>query len=219
MDRQRYPRFCNKDVEHSFAHWILHSERHEIATCRWCELNMHIVAYAVSIYIEHILNEWYIQNAGSNSVVFMQAFINTKQAEDLLSRTCHLLEQQRDLQSEDTFYEVAKRNLQDIIDTFFPGLQGIMTNIRLSYDAYMYMPLLKYNDTFNMLSQLYMEAVQQGGSNYRSQCFLLTAWHMNGLVAINPACVWSMWGEGMCNDLIVWISTSNDQVWEKSKRP
>ena len=147
----------------------------------------------------------------------MQAFINTNQAIDLLRQRQVLSLQQEDLEKEEDFPEVAKKCLHDLLKVYFPGLQGLVTDIRLSYDAYMYIPLLKYNDTFNMLSKLYMEAVFQGPNSYRSQCFLLASWHMNGLVAINPAYVWTMWGEGLFNDLIVWISTSNDEVWKKSK--
>lgn len=214
MERRGYPRFCHQDVEYSFAHWILHADRHDSTLCRWCNLNIHIVAYAVSIFIEHLLNEWYIQNAGSNTTIFMQSFINVNQAKDLLRQSQDFLSCQ-DIESMDNCHDVAKKSLQELIGKYFPNLQNLVTDIRLSYDAYMYIPLLKYNDTFNMLSKLYMEGVIHGGNTYRSQCFLLASWHMNGLVAVNPGYVWTMWGEGLFNDLIVWISTSNEEIWEK----
>lgn len=212
MERQSYPRFCNPDVEHSFAHWILHADRHDSTLCHWCELNKHIVAYAVSIFIEHLVNEWYIQNAGSNTTIFMQSYINTDQAKDILKR------KQQDIDSMNNRCDVAKKNLKDLLEVYFPGLENLGINVRLSYDAHMYMPLLKYNSTFIMLSELYMEGVIHGANTYRSQCFLLVSWHLNGLVAINPGYVWTMWGEGIFNDLIVWISTSNKEIWKNSKR-
>ena len=188
MERKAYPRFVY-GFEHLFHHYIY--TKCKKSECQICQQCLDIISYGVSLVVRVLLLEMYRSSEGSNLTVFLRPLLSKKQCYDVI--TNKRIDQTQD--------DVCMKQWRYFNKTYFPTLN---LSILFPKDALYFLTFLSYSDTFHVLVDLYNELFTTHQLSFRAKTFVMLMWHLNGLIALNPGFVETMWGDALESNLIVW---------------
>ena len=196
MERKAYPRFVF-GFEQLFIHWVNTACR--LTDCKQCQQCMDITGYGVSIIMRVLLLEMNRLCEGSNLTLFLRPLLSKKQCQHMITKN-QLIQEQGDTNNTES---IGMNQWSKFNTMYFPNLN---LSILFPKCALLYLPFLCYNDTFHVLHDLYKELFQSFPLSLRGKTFAMLLWHLNGLLALNPGFVETMWGESLESNLIVWMS-------------
>lgn len=201
MERKAYPRFVY-GFEQLFCHLVNTTCRR--SDCKQCQQCIDIISYGISLFIRTLLLEMYRLCEGSNLTVFVRPLLSKKQCQ-------HMLDENIFIQNKD---DNDKNSMDVYLNQWTKFNTTYFSNLKLSIlfpkCALHYLPFLCYNDTFDVLLDLYHELFQNLPLSFRGKTFAMLLWHLNGLIALNPGFVETMWSEAIESNLIVWMSRQQD---------
>lgn len=192
MERKAYPRFVH-GFEQLLKHFIS-DNKCTIPECKKCLHCKEIIGFGISLMLRVLLSETYRSHAGSNLTIFLRPLLSRKQCYHMLKE--NLFTRDQDIKDSNVYW--TKFN-----ETYFSQLKLV---ILFPEDVLYYLPFLCYNDTFKTLLDLYQEIFSQKKLSFKGKTFVMLMWHLNGLVAISPGFVHTMWGESIESCTIVWLS-------------
>jgi len=199
MERKAYPRFVY-GFEQLFSHLVNTTCR--TPDCKQCEKCIDIISYGISLNIRVLLLEIYRLCEGNNLTVFLRPLLSKNQCYHMLTENIFIQDQFHDKSD----ISVCMDQWSKFNTTYFPNLK---LTILFPKCALYYLPFLCYNDTFKILHDLYDELFHSDPLSFRGKTFAMLLFYLNGLLALNPGFVETMWGEALESNLIVWMSRQN----------
>lgn len=202
-----YPRFVPNDAEQLFTHWLqfdqLHKGMNLKETCTFCDkcfLFKDCVDLGVMKQLNCILETWEKRFRGSDVSSLLLGYMTEEEAIRIYKST-------KALKFDKEHYEaIGKMRITEMFDLYFNSILH-RDVLEISPEIGHYLPFIIHCVVqFKTLAVRYNELVMNMSENcYYMVVFVLTCFHLNGILAFSPGVVQSMWSELFLESVIAWF--------------
>lgn len=207
-----YPRFVHRDIEELFIHWLHFNNVHSGSTlkktstfCYKCLWFKDCIDFGVMKQLNCLLAMWEKKLRGSDISSIVLGYMTEEEAHNIYKQ---ILFHSHDGRS---YSVIARKQIEEMIDKYFNSILH-QDELEISVETGHYLPFIIHCVAqFRTLAVRYNEIIMNITENYYYMiAFVLTCFHLNGILAFSPGIVKFMWSELLPESVIAWFYHHND---------